>query len=234
MKMAETAWNADLRSAQRAEGPRAARRYSPWVTEVRERPIRPVAPRENHPAGRRPAVRCAVAQRVADQRSAFQAGGAITAVDRPAGLHFHSNWPPVGTRGAPHRARRNADRPDTALLSVQLSRLDVSRPLSPQADNGTSFPGLRPAVPTGGRRSKPYAPSPRRAPRVPVRTGVPCPAYHPGGDDARPKRVPGRLRGDRFPRYLHEGGAVGPLRPDARTWGLPVGWRKPTAPGSGR
>ena len=35
----------------------------------------------------------------ADQRSAFQAGGAITAVDRPAGLHFHSNWPPVGTAG---------------------------------------------------------------------------------------------------------------------------------------
>ena len=46
----ETAWNADLWSAQRAEGPRATARSSPWATEVRERPLRPVAP---HPADRR-------------------------------------------------------------------------------------------------------------------------------------------------------------------------------------
>ena len=46
MKTAETAWNADLRSAQRAEGPRAMRRYSPWTTEIREHLLGPVAPRE--------------------------------------------------------------------------------------------------------------------------------------------------------------------------------------------
>ena len=64
MKMAETAGNADLRSAQRAEGPRATCRCSPWASEIRERPLRPVAPRANHPAAERPAVRCAVAPRV--------------------------------------------------------------------------------------------------------------------------------------------------------------------------
>ncbi len=28
----------------------------------------------------------------AGRRPAFQAGGAITALDRPTALHFHSNW----------------------------------------------------------------------------------------------------------------------------------------------
>ena len=44
--MAETAWNADLRSAQRAEGPRTTCRMSPWATEIQERLLHPVAPKE--------------------------------------------------------------------------------------------------------------------------------------------------------------------------------------------
>jgi len=44
-------------------------------------------------------------------------------------------------------------------LGVHLHRRDVSGPLPPRADGGTSSAGLRPAVPTGGRRSRPYAPS---------------------------------------------------------------------------
>ena len=40
-------------------------------------------------------------------------------------------------------------------LSVHRNGPDVPGPASPQADDGTSSAGLRPAVPTGGRRSKP-------------------------------------------------------------------------------
>ena len=63
MNIAETAWNADLRSAQRAEGPRATRHSSSRATEVREHLLRPVAPTERT-VPQVGAVRCAVAQRV--------------------------------------------------------------------------------------------------------------------------------------------------------------------------
>ena len=74
--------------------------------------------------------------------------------DGAAGLERR---PPVGTRGALHRARRNAELPNGALPSVQFNEEDVPGFLSPRPDSGTPSAGLRPAVPTGGRRSKPYA-----------------------------------------------------------------------------
>ena len=39
-------WNADLRSAQRAGGPRTTCRHPPWATEVRERSVCSFAPRQ--------------------------------------------------------------------------------------------------------------------------------------------------------------------------------------------
>ena len=46
------------------EGPRAACRHAPWATEAPEASPPPICTEgENHPAGRRRAVRCAVAQR---------------------------------------------------------------------------------------------------------------------------------------------------------------------------
>ena len=77
-----TAWNADLWSARGPEG----------------RNHVPLPGRMALADGVAPSLRQHVRVRPppaggADRRSAFPAGGVITALDRPTGLHFHSNWP---------------------------------------------------------------------------------------------------------------------------------------------
>ena len=114
MKMAETAWNADLRSAQRAEGPRATRRSSSWATEVRERPLRPVAPRENHPAGRRRAVRCAVAQRVPTRGRRSKPAAPTGRSADPPDCIFTATGPAGGRRSAACRNKTKGPPPRRA------------------------------------------------------------------------------------------------------------------------
>ena len=64
MKMAETAWNADLWSAQRARRPAGGVPPCALGDGAPEASPPPICTEgENHPAGRRRAVRCAVAQR---------------------------------------------------------------------------------------------------------------------------------------------------------------------------
>ena len=156
--MATPAWNADLRSAQRAEGPRTTRRESSWATEVRERPLRPVAPGESHPAGRRRAVRCAVAQRVptggrfSRWGPAFQAGGVTGARGltwlRPWGPRADRRWVfqaggVTGTRGltwlrpwGPRADRRSAFQ---AGGVTGMGGLTWLRPCGPRADRRSAF-----------------------------------------------------------------------------------------------
>ena len=84
-----------------------------------------------------------------------QSRGSAERLDGAAGLERR---PPVGTRCA--TAQRTARRRPAGWfsLSVQPGGGDAPGPPSPTTTSGASSTALRPAPPTGGRRSKPFSP----------------------------------------------------------------------------
>ena len=69
------------------------------------------------------------------------------------GAHGLERRPPVGTRGAPHRARRDADLRGGSLLGADRNRGDVPVPASRGGRQRHVACGPSGRVPAGGRRS---------------------------------------------------------------------------------
>ena len=209
------AWNADLWSAQRAEGPRATRRCSPRATEIREHLLGPVAPRERT-IPQVGAVPCAARSRSACRPEAGVPSRLRHQDARPTRRTAFSKQlasgrhrpPPAGERGPCH-ARDGPTAFGGAILSGSGTSL---RPFGPRADRRSAFQAgapcgsmslrrLRPFGPRADRRSAFQAGAPSRggAPNQKRGAGPKAGAPRGSGPDQNSMRTPTRkTRGSRI------------------------------------
>ena len=192
MKTAETAWNADLRSAQRAEGPRTTRRQSSRATEVQEPPLRPFAPRERT-IPQVGAVPCA-----ARSRSACRPEVGVPSRRRHFGRWALHGVAPSGS-GALRACGPTGRVPTGGRRSKPVRHLRrwALHGVAPSGSGALRACGPTGRVPTGGRHSGPKA----RGRRAALRPGrqrpgrVPSARLHRGREPSRNSASCRALRG---------------------------------------